>query len=386
MNTILIKIIRSSYLLIALFLYFSCSPDPSPKTFGPRPSLQTGNKPDISEQQNVGPGLDATFMSYVLEVKASTEKKKDFEGMVLIPAGQFKMGGNNQQARPDEFPNLKVKIDSFWIDQTEVTNAQYKAFVDATGYVTVAERAIDPVQLMAQMPAGSPPPPADMLMPGSLVFNMPTPGRREYSIADWWRFADGASWKHPNGKDSSIEGKMDDPVVQVSWYDALAYAKWAGKRLPTEAEWEYAARGSLVDNIYPWGNEPVDQGEPKTNSWQGDFPTKLESRDGFKKLAPVKSFKPNQYGLYDMAGNVWEWTSDWYHVDYYKNQAEGGILENPKGAETSYDPQILGLPQKVVRGGSFLCNDSYCSGYRVAARMKSSPDTGLEHTGFRCVR
>ena len=205
-------------------------------------------------------------------------------------------------------------------------------------------------------------------------------------MGDWWTFAKNANWRQPYGPDNPMKLDENAPVVQVSWYDAIAYAKWAGKRLPTEAEWEYASRGGLENKVFPWGNEMMNDTAFPANFWQGEFPVRNDKLDGFERLAPVKSFAPNGYGLYDMAGNVWEWCSDWYHYEYYQCVEEKGNNDNPKGAKISYDPSFPDTPQKVSRGGSFLCNDSYCSGYRAASRMKSSADTGLEHTGFRCVR
>lgn len=306
-------------------------------------------------------------------------------GMVLIPGGSFEMGADNEQASEDEYPKHKVTVDPFYMDVSEVTNAQFQKFVDATGYVTTAERKPDWEELKKTVPPGTEKPADSLLVAASLVFK-PSDGPVDLNnYSQWWSWVAGADWKHPEGPNSSIKGKENFPVVQVSWDDAMAYCKWAGKRLPTEAEWEYAARGGLNNNIYPWGNEHVNIGAAKTNSWEGKFPYLNEQRDGFIKYAPVKTYTCNRYGLFDMAGNVWEWCSDWYDHNYYKSVA-GNTLVNPNGPQKSFDPQDPYTPKRVLRGGSFLCNDSYCSGYRVARRMKSSPDTGLEHTGFRCVK
>ena len=306
-------------------------------------------------------------------------------GMVLIPGGIFDMGGDNEQAGADEYPKHKVQVSPFYIDITEVTNAQFNKFVDASGYITTAEKKPNWEELKKTVPPGTPKPPDSIMVAASLVFKQTTGPVNLNDYSQWWQWVKGADWKHPEGPGSSITGKENYPVVQVSWDDAMAYCKWAGKRLPTEAEWEFAARGELNNNIYPWGNENINAGKPKANTWEGKFPYLNEKKDGFITAAPVKSYLPNGYGLYDMAGNVWEWCSDWYNAEYYKAIANT-IKLNPKGPEKSFDPDEPYTQKRCLRGGSFLCNDNYCSGYRVARRMKSSPDTGLEHTGFRCVR
>jgi len=306
-------------------------------------------------------------------------------GMVYIPGGVFDMGGDNEQADPDEFPKHKVQVSPFYMDATEVTNAEFRKFVDATGYITIAERKPDWEEMKNTLPPGTPKPPDSVLVPAALVFRQSNGPVNLNDYSQWWSWVKGADWKHPEGPASSIEGKDNYPVVQVSWDDAVAYCKWAGKRLPTEAEWEFAARGGLVNNIYFWGNEHVNTGKPKCNSWEGKFPYLNEKKDGYLTAAPVKSYAPNGYGLYDMAGNVWEWCHDLYHYDYYKSLA-GKTTVNPQGPGQSFDPQEPLVEKRSLRGGSFLCNDAYCSGYRVARRMKSTHDTGLEHTGFRCVR
>ena len=307
------------------------------------------------------------------------------EGMVWIPSGTFTMGSDAPLARPDEAPKHQVQLEGFWMDKTEVTNAQFAAFIEATGYVTTAEKAPNWEELKKSLPEGTPKPNDSLLQAASLVFK-PTEGPVDLNnYGNWWHWTYKANWRQPQGRASSVEGKEDHPVIHVSWDDANAYAKWANKRLPTEAEWEWAAKGGIEENEYPWGQEGVLEGEPKANSWEGNFPYRNTLRDQFFYTAPVASFEPNRFGLYDMAGNVWEWCSDWYDYEYYKTLA-GQTVVNPRGPEKSFDPYQPYTPQRVMRGGSFLCNDTYCSGYRVASRMKSSPDTGLQHTGFRLVK
>jgi formylglycine-generating enzyme required for sulfatase activity len=313
-------------------------------------------------------------------------KNKGIDGMVWIPSGEFMMGGDNAQARRDEFPRHKVRLSGFYMDATEVTNKQFELFVDATHYVTTAERYVDWEQMKKQFPEGTEKPDSSILEPASLVFTPTTEPVALTDYSQWWQWKKGANWRHPLGPESDIVGKENDPVVQVSWDDAIAYCKWAGKRLPTEAEWEYAARGGKSNVLYAWGNAPVDSGKPQCNFWQGSFPNQNLETDTYVRRSPVKSFQPNAIGLYDMSGNVWEWCSDWYNNVYYQSCAKNKISINPKGPKKSYDPDDPLIAKRVMRGGSFLCNESYCSGYRCASRMKSSPDTGMEHVGFRCVK
>jgi formylglycine-generating enzyme required for sulfatase activity len=299
------------------------------------------------------------------------------------------MGSTDPLARPDEAPKHRVRVDGFWMDATEVTNAQFRSFVEATGYKTVAERPVDWEELKKQVAPGTPKPPDEMLQPGSLVFTPPDHPVDLRDNAQWWQWTTGANWRHPEGPSSTLDRRDSYPVVHVAFEDAVAYCKWAGKRLPTEAEWEFAARGGLEGKINVWGDEPIDP--KRANTWQGHFPDQNTVEDGFARAAPVKSFPPNGYGLYDMAGNVWEWCSDLYRPDTYARRVletgKDGVAVNPTGPTTSLDPRNPNSPEsRVHRGGSFLCNDSYCASYRPSARMACPPDTGMQHLGFRCVR
>jgi formylglycine-generating enzyme required for sulfatase activity len=310
--------------------------------------------------------------------------------MRWIPAGQFTMGTDDPNSMANERPPHRVKLDGFWIDEHDVTNAQFRNFVQATRYVTTAERPIDWDELAKQLPPGTPRPSDAMLQPGSLVFTPPNHPVDLRRMANWWTWTHGADWRHPQGPQSNIDGKDNYPVVQVSWDDAAAYARWAGKRLPTEAEWEYAARGGLEAKRYPWGDEFRPGGKFMANVFTGQFPWKNTAEDGFAGTSPVKSFPPNGYGLYDMGGNVWNWCSDFYADDIHVREAltataPGGCC-NPTGPESTFSAHNPTAIERVTKGGSFLCNPSYCESYRPSARRGTPPDTGMEHIGFRCAK
>ena len=300
------------------------------------------------------------------------------DGMVWVPGGTFWMGCENC-GMPDALPSHLVSVDGFWMDRTPVTNAEFQRFVAATRYVTVAERELDP--------ALYPGVPKDKLVPGSAVF---TPTDDPVPLDNplrWWRYTAGASWKHPEGAGSSIRQRADHPVVHISFEDALAYAKWAGKRLPTEAEFEFAARGGLDRNRYPWGNELTPGNKPVANTWQGRFPARDRGEDGYLGTSPVTAFPANGFGLYDMGGNVWQWCADWYRPDYYAElAAAGSVARNPQGPSTSFDPQEPGAAKRVLRGGSYLCTDQYCARYLVGSRGKGEVGSGTSNLGFRLVR
>jgi formylglycine-generating enzyme required for sulfatase activity len=310
------------------------------------------------------------------------------KGMVWIPGGEFSMGaeksgdsicGIGMNSSGDAGPVHRVYVDGFWMDEADVTNDEFEKFVKATGYVTIAEK----VPTKEEFPTAPP----ENLVAGSVVF---TPSQQPVPLNNhfqWWSYVKGADWRHPEGPQSSLKGRGNYPVVHIAYPDAVAYAKWAGKRLPTEAEWEFAARGGLSGKTFAWGDEFKPKGKHMANTWQGQFPVKDSGEDGFVGIAPVKSFPPNGYGLYDMSGNVWQWCSDWYRPDYYARlAAAGGVARNPQGPATSFDPAEPMEKKHVQRGGSFLCTDQYCSRYMVGTRGKGELTSGANHIGFRCVK
>jgi formylglycine-generating enzyme required for sulfatase activity len=315
------------------------------------------------------------------------------KGMVWVSGGEFLMGSDHKLAQRNERPAHEVRVHGFWMDETHVTNAQFAAFAKATGYVTTAEQRPDWETIKVQLPPDTPRPPEESaLVPGAMVFvgtDRPVP-LNDYS--QWWAYVPGADWRHPQGPGSSIEGKDDHPVVQVSYEDALAYAKWAGKRLPTEAEWEFAARGGLEQATYAWGDEFTPQGKPMANVWEGKqvrFPVVSPKAGGAVGTSAVRTFPANGYGLYDMTGNAWQWVADWYDADYFANEAKLSKVVDPQGPAASYDPDDRGVPanapKRVTRGGSFLCNVDYCLSYRPSARRGTDPYNPMSHIGFRLV-
>lgn len=308
------------------------------------------------------------------------------QGMVWIPGGEFSMGSEDPRgdicggpdAMRDARPIHRVYVDGFFMDATEVTNEEYERFVKATGYVTIAEQTP-----RAEDFPGAPP---ENLVAGSTVFTpTPTPVPLDDHFR-WWRYQKGANWRYPDGPGSSLQGREKQPVIHIAYDDAVAYAKWAGKRLPTEAEWEFAARGGRAGELYSWGNDLKPGDKYVANIFEGVFPVKDTGADGFAGIAPVAQYPANPYGLFDIGGNVWEWVSDWYRPDSYQQRVlAGGVARNPIGPLTPYDPAEPNEKKRVHRGGSFLCTDQYCTRYMVGSRGKGEVSTGSNHVGFRCV-
>ena len=312
-------------------------------------------------------------------------------GMVWIPGGEFSMGADDPRQEVcggsdpmmDARPIHRVAVKPFWMDATEVTNAAFAKFVEATGYVTVAERPLRAEDFPGADPA--------ILVPGSVVFTPPGERVALGEFYRWWSYVPGANWRRPEGPGSSTVGRENHPVVHIAYEDAESYARWAGKRLPTEAEWEFAARGGRAGERYTWGEELQPEGKWAANIFQGEFPHANAASDGHAGTSPVASYPANGYGVHDLAGNVWEWCSDWYRPDAYELAAagaNGGVVQNPRGPlrQESYDPQEPGVAKRVQRGGSFLCTDQYCTRYMNGTRGKGAPDTGANHVGFRCVK
>ena len=348
--------------------------------FNPR----AGEQPTASALPASAAAAPAAFAP--TQANATDARGQAPDGMVWIPGGEFSMGAAEppamddvgMKATTDSRPIHRVYVDGFWMDATEVTNAQFAAFVKATGYVTIAEKA--------PRPEDFPGVPREKLVAGSVIFTPPDHAVPLDNSLRWWAYVHGADWRHPFGPKSDLRGRDQYPVVHVAYPDAEAYAQWAGKRLPTEAEWEFAARGGLSGKLYPWGDTFVQDGHHMTNSHQGHFPQEDTAADGVKGIGPVKRYAANNYGLYDVAGNVWEWVSDWYRPDYYAQLAASGVARSPRGPESSFDPEEPGTPKRVHRGGSFLCSESYCSRYMVGTRGKGDVTTGTNHLGFRLVK
>jgi len=348
---------------------------------GCRQESKTENKREVTKAKN----------TKRIPLKIITSKPADMDtpfGMVWIPGREFLKGAvvQDKMAMAHEKPAHKVAVDGFFMDINEVTNADFRKFVNATNYKTVAERKIDWEEMKKQLPEGTPKPHDSIMQPGSLIFKKTKSSVPNlYDFSQWWEWRIGANWKHPKGSGSTIKGKENFPVVHISYEDAVAYCQWANRRLPTEAEWELAARGSNENFIFTWGND-ASQLSKMVNSWEGEFPVTNTKYDGYESTAPVKSYPANANGLFDMAGNVWEWTNDWYNNRYFKEMAASNeLVLNPKGADNAFNEHDAYAKEKVIKGGSFLCSDSYCASYRISARMATSLDSAQEHLGFRTV-
>jgi hypothetical protein len=362
-----------------------------PVLASPPPAMLVRSGPVVAPVVAPAEPVIDRYLPTVADVSGSTAPAPAPEGMAWIPGGEFSMGSTDprndlcggKEPMDDARPVHRVAVGGFWMDRTEVTNAEFARFVAATGYVTVAEKA----PRAEDFPGATP----DQLVAGSVVFTQPREPVPLDNVLRWWRYVPGANWRNPAGPSSNLTGREHEPVVHVAYADAEAYAAWAGKRLPTEAEWEFAARGGLTGRRYTWGNDLTMNGKWMANIWQGAFPHKNAEDDGFAGIAPVASFPANAYGLHDMSGNVWEWCSDWYRPDAYAlavKAANGGVVRDPRGVakEESFDPAEPGMAKRVQRSGSFLCTDQYCTRYMVGTRGKGEPDTASNHVGFRCVR
>ena len=343
-----------------------------------------------------GLGWKRTHTDYALAIRAEKPPKilhrREHDGMEWIPGGKFIMGNSEDGAPSNEQPPHLVGTRGFWMDRAPVTNREFALFVASTGYKTTAERKPDWNSLRVQLPTGTPRPPSKFLVPGAMVF-VGARGRASFNdYTRWWRYVPGANWLHPQGPDSSIVGKEDHPVVQISYNDAIAYAAWIGKRLPTEAEWEYAARGGLQQARYTWGNDLEPAGTKMANIWDESaepFPLTDSNTPSVHHTTAVCTYPRNGFGLCDMAGNTWQWTSDWYRSDAYSLIPLGRLVIDPQGPDRSFDAEHLdapaNAPKKVIRGGSFLCSQSYCMSYRPSARRGNDPFTSMSHLGFRLV-
>ena len=368
---------------LAVWIFLFVTRDAPTATSDPEPARSSSDSPEVSDS----PALDAAGEFQDTRAADTPAPSDAPEGMVWIPGGEFSMGCDDPRQKPmggpdsmrDARPIHRVAVDGFWMDTTEVTNQQFRTFVEATGYVTVAER-----KPRAEDFPGAPP---ENLVAGSVVFTPPTGPVPLNNHYQWWNYVPGASWQHPLGPDSDLQGRETDPVVHMAFEDAVAYAAWAGKRLPTEAEWEFASRGGRSGQTYLWGESLQLDGKWMANTFQGKFPVNDEASDGFAGIAPTRQFPPNAYGLYDMAGNVWEWCADWYRPDYYATlAASGDVAFNPQGPTEPFDPAEPTEKKRVQRGGSFLCTDQYCTRYMVGSRGKGEHSSGSNHVGFRCVK
>lgn len=306
-------------------------------------------------------------------------------GMAWIPGGDFTMGTNEEDAYDAEKPAVDLKVAGFWMDTHEVTNAEYSAFTEATGYVTIAERKPDWEELKLQVPPGTPKPHDSLLVAGSMVFTPPPFAVPTDDISRWWSWVIGANWRHPEGPGSDLTGRENHPVVHIAYEDAKTYAEWAGKRLPTEIEWEFAARGGVNGKRFAWGDELHPNGQFLANTFQGNFPNENLGTDGFVGTSPVKTFAPNTFGLYDMIGNVWELTDDWYDALKYARLA-GQAPKLDASMNPCYNPNNPFAQERVIKGGSYLCAANYCVNYRPSARQGHSFDSGTSNVGFRCVK